>query len=360
MKKIRKWISLGLVLVCLGVLTSCGLFSSSEKEPTKVEKEIVEIQSTITETYKKISTGCVGIYATSGDAGSVGSGVVYKEDKGIYYVVTNHHVIEDMNTVRIYRGGSKYLKATVMGSDPKNDIAVLTFSLDLFGGTDIYVQDIFNYEDEIVSVGQTVMAIGCPLGLENFNTLTTGVVSRVTKSVIQTNAEINPGNSGGGLFNAAGRLIGINSSKEVYTQSNENGVMVDIPVEGLGFAISLQVVKKCITDIENKQTEITRPLLGISVLPVNRYLPSKQSEAYIALLPNSIDEAVFVIEVNKGVAQKAGVQEKDIILKANGTDIFTTTDLSDVLNLLLAGDKITLEVYRASEQKTMTIDITLE
>ena len=103
MKKIRKWISLGLVIVCLGIFTGCGLFSSSEKEPTKIEKEIVEIQSTITETYKKISTGCVGIYATSGDSGSVGSGVVYKEDKGIYYVVTNHHVIEGMRTVRIYR-----------------------------------------------------------------------------------------------------------------------------------------------------------------------------------------------------------------------------------------------------------------
>lgn len=360
MKKLRKWISLGISIVCLGMLASCGLFSSSEKEPTKIEKEIVEVQSTITETYKKISTGCVGIYATSGDTGSVGSGVVYKEDKGVYYVVTNHHVIEGMRTVRIYRGGSKYFKASVVGSDPKNDIAVLTFSLDLFGGEDVYIHDIFNYDDEIVSVGQTVMAIGCPLGLENFNTLTTGVVSRVTKSEIQTNAEINPGNSGGGLFNAAGRLIGINSSKEVYTQSNENGVIVDIPVEGLGYAISLRVVKKCITDIENKRTEINRPLLGITVLPVNRYLPSKEAEPYIPLLPNSMDEGVFVTNLNSGVAQKAGVLENDIILKANENDIVTTNDLSNVLNLLLAGDKLTLEVYRISEQKTVTIDITLE
>ncbi len=360
MKKIRKWISLGLVIVCLGIFTGCGLFSSSEKEPTKIEKEIVEIQSTITETYKKISTGCVGIYATSGDSGSVGSGVVYKEDKGIYYVVTNHHVIEGMRTVRVYRGGAKYFKATVIGSDPKNDLAVLTFSLDLFGGSEVYVQDIFNYEDEIVTVGQTVMAIGCPLGLENFNTLTTGVVSRITKNEIQTNAEINPGNSGGGLFNASGRLIGINSSKEVFTQSNEDGVIIDIPVEGLGYAISLNVVKKCITDIESKKTVIERPLLGVTVLPVNRYLPTQESESYIPLLPNTMDAGVIVTNLSNGVAKKAGVLVNDILLKANGTDIVTTLDLSNILNLLLAGDKMTLEVYRTSEQKTVTIDITLE
>ncbi len=360
MKKFKKWISLGLCILCLGIFTGCSLFTSSDKEPTKVEKEIVEIESTVSETYKKISTGCVGIYATSGDSGSVGSGVVYKEESGLYYVVTNNHVIEGMKNVRVYRGGSKYYKATVIGTDPKNDIAVITFSLDLFGGAEVYVQDIFHYDEEIISVGQSVMAIGCPLGLENFNTLTTGVVSRVTKREIQTNAEINPGNSGGGLFNFAGRLIGINTTKEVYTQSNEGGVMIDIPVEGLGYAISLSVVKKCITDIENKKTVLTRPLLGISILPVNRYLLSKEAEEYVSFFPNTIEEGIIVTAVHDGAAKKAGLLVHDIILMANSSEIITANDLSNTLNLSLAGDLFVLDVYRPSEQKTISINVILE
>ncbi|MDE7214134.1 MAG: trypsin-like peptidase domain-containing protein, partial [Anaeroplasmataceae bacterium] len=274
MKNFKKWIGVSLCVLSLFLMVGC--FGTTEKKPTKIEQEnptIIEIQNDITEVYKKISTGCVGIYATSASKGSVGSGVVYKKDKnGLYYVVTNHHVIEGMSKVRIYRGGSRYIKAEVVGSDAKNDIAVLTFSLDIFGGDEPYVIDIFNYDDEIITVGQTVLAIGCPLGLENYNTLTTGVVSRITKSQIQTNAEINPGNSGGGLFNAAGRLIGINSQKEVYTTGEENGMTTEIPVEGLGFAIHIDVVKKCIQDIENKKGEIVRPLLGITVIAVNKYI----------------------------------------------------------------------------------------
>ena len=359
MKNLRKWIGVCLCALCLCVVVSCG-FGETQKTPTKIEQEIVEIQNDISETYKKISSGCVGVYATSSTQGSVGSGVVYKEVNGLYYVVTNHHVIKDMTTVRIYRGGSRYIKAKVVGSDAKNDIAVLTFSLDLIGGSAVYVNDIFNYDDEIVSVGQTVLAIGCPLGLENYNTLTTGVVSRVTKTQIQTNAEINPGNSGGGLFNISGRLIGINTQKEVYTTSEEDGRTVEIPVEGLGYAISLNVVKKCILDIENKKGEVARPLLGITVLVINRYISQKDSAEYVDLLPNALDEALIVTEVSDGVAKKAGILTEDIILRANDVDIANTNDLSSILNLLLAGDNLKLEIYRPSIKQTQTFNITLE
>lgn len=361
MKRKRKWIGIILCVLCLCFISSCSL--NQEKKPTKIEQEnptIVEIQNDITEVYKKISSGCVGIYATSGSQGSVGSGVVYKEENGLYYVVTNHHVIEDMTSIRIYRGGSRYIKAKLVGSDPKNDLAVVTFSLDLFGGSEVYVNDIFGYDDEIVTVGQTVLAIGCPLGLENYNTLTTGVVSRITKTHIQTNAEINPGNSGGGLFNASGRLIGINTQKEVYTQSEENGSIIDIPVEGLGFAIHLDTVKKCIKDIENRKGEIERPLLGITVLPVNRYIPSSEATSYVESMPNTLDQALVVVDAGKGLAKEAGINNGDFILTADGNNIESTEDLSSIMNLKLKGDRITLEIYRPSENSTMTIDITFK
>lgn len=361
MRSIKKWIGIGLCALCVCLMIGCS-FGSTTKVPTEIQKEptIIEIQNEITEVYKKISSGCVGIYATSGSKGAVGSGVVYKEEKGLYYVVTNHHVIEDMTTIRIYRGGTRYIKAKVVGSDAKNDIAVLTFSLDIFGGDPVYIHDIFNYEDEIITIGQTVMAIGCPLGLENYNTLTTGVVSRISKTQIQTNAEINPGNSGGGLFNAAGRLIGINTQKEVYTPSEENGVTIDIPVEGIGFAIHIDIVKKCIQDIESKQGEINRPLLGITVAAVNRYIPTKDTEEYIPLLPNTLDQAIVVTNVDNGVAKKAGIQSEDIILKMNGKEVVFLEDLSSIMNLALAGDQIELEIFRTSTNETKTFVITLE
>lgn len=343
-----------IIFFCLFSLSSCVFDSTNE--PTKVEKEIVEIQNDITEVYKKISTGCVGIYASNNSNASVGSGVVYKEENNLYYVVTNNHVVEDMTTIKIYRGGSTYLRANLIGTDSKNDIAVLTFSLDLFGGSsDVYIQDIFNYDEEIITVGQTVLAIGCPLGLENFNTLTTGVVSRVTKTQIQTNAEINPGNSGGGLFNASGRLIGINTQKEVYTQSEENGSIVNIPVEGLGFAIHLDVVKKCIKDIEKKNSSVTRPTLGLTVQAVNRYISTEN----VSLLPNTIDQALVVVEVSDGVAKQAGIRKNDVILTANETEIESTEDLSSILNLLLSCDILKLEIYRPSSKEVMTFDIIL-
>ena len=203
---------MAIMLLMLVTLTSCisGLLPDTvEKEP-----DVVQIENDIVTVYDTISKGCVGIYGTSDVGTSLGSGVIYKEDNGTYYVVTNHHVIDKMQELKIYRGGSKYYRATVLGSDKQNDIAVITFTLDLFGGDEVYIHDIFSYDEENVKVGQTALAIGCPLGLENFNTLTTGVVSKVTKNQIQTNAEINPGNSGGGLFNLSGRLIGINTEKK--------------------------------------------------------------------------------------------------------------------------------------------------
>ncbi|MDE7263799.1 MAG: trypsin-like peptidase domain-containing protein [Anaeroplasmataceae bacterium] len=358
MNRMKKWLGIVFCVLCLCFMVGCSF--NQEKDPTKIEKEIVEIQNDVTEIYKKISTGCVGIYATSGSKGSVGSGVVYKEENGLYYVVTNHHVIEGMTSIRVYRGGSRYIKAKLVGSDAKNDIAVITFSLDLFGGNDVYVNDIFNYDDEIITVGQTVLAIGCPLGLENYNTLTTGVVSRISKTQIQTNAEINPGNSGGGLFNASGRLIGINTQKEVYTQSEENGVIVDIPVEGLGFAIHIDTVKKCIQDIERYKGEIERPLLGITVLPVNRYIPSSDAIAYLDSMPNTLDQALVVVDAGNDVAARAGIKVGDFILKADNSVIEATEDLSSIMNLKLKEDTITLEVYRPSEKKIVTIAIVLK
>ena len=359
----KKKTYLGICLVLLALLlVGCRLFEG-EKDPTVIEKEpdIVEIQSSITETYEKVSKACVGIYATNRleNIASSGSGVIYKEDNGTYFVVTNSHVVEDMTAYQIYLGKSRYYSAKLVGRDPSNDIAVLTFSLDLFGG-DVAVCDIFSYDEEIVSVGQTVLAIGCPLGLENYNYLSTGVVSKVTSAMVQTNAEINPGNSGGGLFNLSGRLIGINTEKQVYTTSyDENGNMEQIPVEGMGYAVILDVVKKCITDIENKTGVIERPKLGITIAALNRYLQPQAPEW--TYFPNEVEEGLIVRAIDSdGAAASSSLQVNDVLLTTDGKTITTSNDLSNILALKLSGDTITFEVYRAhANEKKVTVTITL-
>ena len=317
----------------------------SPKVAQKRADTLSEIQSEITEVYEQAAKGCVGIYGSSDKNASGGSGVIYKEVDGLYYVVTNAHVIESMTKVQVHMGGVKYYPAKVVGQDTKNDIAVLTFSLDLFGG-EVYVHDIFNYDDESVKVGQTTLAIGCPLDLDNYNVLTTGVVSKVTYSQIMTNAELNPGNSGGGLFNISGRLIGINTEKQVWTTTTDSyGNAEQIPVEGMAYAISLNVVKKCITDIEAKGGNIERPLMGVTVTSINVYLHS-QSE-YIKYLPTGTEFGVVVLEIANGsAAGAAGVLPYDVITKIDGQDITSMSVISDTLNSKLMSDNVTLTIYR--------------
>lgn len=341
-------------------LTSC--FDDTEKTPDEIEKEptIVQIENEISTVYETASKGCVAVYATTENEGSIGSGVIYKEENGMYYVVTNNHVVEDMTTFRIYRGGARYYRASLVGRDPKNDIAVLTFSLDLFGGDEIYVHDIFSYKEDLIKPGQTTIAIGCPLSLDYFNTVSTGVVSRVSTGIIQTNTELNPGNSGGGLFNLSGRLIGINTEKEIYTSGkNDNNAVIQIPVEGISFAISLDVVKKCILDIEAKNDVITRPTLGISVMALNRYISNDAYESLIQYLPNTMDQGIIIQEVSDGIAKRYGLLQHDVFLTVEGHEVTTLQELSYYLNLKMVGDTFTVTIYRQSTGKEEEIVLKL-
>ena len=134
-----------LSIVTLLSFTSC-FSSNGNQNPDEIQKEpsLVQIQNDISLVYEQASKGCVGIYGTSSDSASGGSVVIYKEVNGVYYVVTNAHVVDEMTKIQIFLGGVKYYNATLVGKDTKNDVAVLTFTLDMFGG-EVYVHDIFNY-----------------------------------------------------------------------------------------------------------------------------------------------------------------------------------------------------------------------
>jgi len=248
MKKLYSLI-IGLLLI-LG-LSSCSFFNTSTNYDDS-EAEVVEVSTQISKVVNNVEESCVAVYcqnATQGSA-SIGSGVIFKNDKDTYYVLTNYHVIEgfveDTQSQYFIYVGNNYTRYTASVTNYYNsqkDLAVLTFK----PGKDLKTISISSNYQPIVTPGETVIAIGCPISLDYFNSVVTGVVSkseyRATNnggslSVIQNTCPINPGNSGGGLFNLAGELIGINFKKTTYVYDGGEKVVVD----GLNYAIALSEV----------------------------------------------------------------------------------------------------------------------
>ena len=346
------------------LMTSC--IGTKEQTITNVvtkegeEVEVMRIKNSITDVYKEASKSCVGVYASNVTSASVGSGVIYKKEGSYYYVVTNHHVINKMTSIKIYDGDKYYYKANLIGSDKTNDIAVLKFNTDVYGEyREFKSLDIFNEElGDIPTVGQTVLAIGCPLDLQHYNSVSSGIVSRYTLENITTDAALNPGNSGGGLFNVNGKLLGIVNSGQVWT-TTEDG---QIPVEGEGNAISIYVVKKCITDIESRQTEIERPLLGVSVVTVNSILEGAVYEEVKAYLPAGEPDICYTVVkavVPNSLAENNGIKVNDVILEINGKKIMKNSEIGEVLHVSNPGDVINLKIYRSSLSQTIDVAITI-
>lgn len=349
-------------LLCMPfLLASCDLRIQQHvtKEVVTVESEEIEvtrIKNTITDVYNAVYPSCVGLYCTSKDSASVGSGVIYKKVDGYYYVVTNHHVIDDSTEYKVYDGITNYYPATLIGSDATNDVAVLTFTTDVIGEKrEFKPLPILDAEvNDIATVGQTVVAVGCPLELENYNSVSSGVVSRATLEKVTTDAALNPGNSGGGLFNMEGRLIGLVNSGQVWT-TTETG---NVPVEGEGYAISLYIVKASIKDIEEQKTTITRPLMGIQVYSVNTLLGGERYEAIKSKLPSGEGENSYVVidqVTANSAAYKAGLLKDDIILEVNDKKIVKMTDIGEILHVSNKSDTLTIKVYRQGELKTINL-----
>lgn len=353
-KKLLVFLSLAVLMLGLASCNQTTTIIYQQADEASVEK----IESTVTEVYDKVSKGCVGILCTNGTSSSSGSGVIYKVVDKTYYVVTNAHVIKDAENVKVYLGDGEYRFAKTVGYDEKNDIGVVTFVVDLYPTThEIYVNDIFNYAvEDVVAVGQTVLAIGCPLQVTNFNILATGVISSVNELEISHNADINPGNSGGGLFNLQGRLVGLNYQGVVWTTSEGER----IPVQGRFFAIPLNTIKKCITDIEAGGI-IEHPIIGITSAETNSLLENTAYKQFKDYLPADNKFNHVVIQgVNPGsAADKAGIMENDVFVSINGKEIQTLNDLSSVLNFRKKGDTFEFVFYRSSESKVVTITLTL-
>ena len=262
----------------------------------------------------------------------VGSGFIVSAD-GI--ILTNAHVVRDASEVTVKLTDRREFRAKVLGSDPKTDVAVLKIE-----ARNLPVVPLGRSTD--VKVGEWVLAIGSPFGLEN--TVTAGVVSAKGRSLpddsnvpfIQTDVAINPGNSGGPLFNTKGEVIGINS--QIYSQSGG--------YQGLSFSIPIDVATR-VRDQVVKTGKVVHARLGVMVQEVNQgFADSFNLESPEGALVSNVERG--------GPADKLGLKAGDVIRKMNGQKIVASGDLPALVGLAMPGDKVALEVWR--QGKTVTLE----
>lgn len=271
----------------------------------------------------------------------VGSGVIFKNDGGKSYIVTNNHVISNAKELIVSLADGRTLKGKLIGADEMTDLAVVRVD---DGKLPVAK---FGDSDKIV-VGEPAIAIGNPMGLEFQGSVTSGVISALNRTLdisdkrvklLQTDAAINPGNSGGALVNADGEVIGINSAKVAA-----NGV------EGMGFSIPINTVQSVIDEIMDKGY-VARPYLGVSVF-------DPQTAARYGYQLN-IDKGVYVFQLTlNGPSGKAGLQRGDIILKLDGQETNSVQDLRAKIAEHKVGDTVKVTLDRNGKQKN--VDVVLE
>ncbi len=292
-------------------------------------------KNSITKVAEVVGPTVVGIsnkgegYLGLQDVGS-GSGIIFDPNG---YIVTNNHVIEGATKVTVKFSSGKILPATVVGTDPRSDLAVIKVEAQ-------NLPTVKFGDSSKVKVGDIAIAIGNPLGNEFAGSVTSGIISALNRKiqyggaiykVLQTDAAINPGNSGGPLCNASGEVIGINSLK----------IGADQNVEGIGFAISINEAKDIIKSLMN-YGKVSRPCLGI-------YGQSVVSE------DNKI-QGVYVKQVISGSgAATAGIKPTDIIVQLDNKNIKKFEELSDVLDKHKIGDSILCKIWRNGKNIEMNI-----
>lgn len=312
-------------------LISLGSELSTVDISKKVGPSVVGITSTVNNIYS--------IFSTSSVSQGTGSGIIISSDG---YIVTNSHVIEGASAVKVtLNTGSEY-EAKIIGNDSKTDLAVIKIK----PNETITVAELGDSSQ--IQVGERAIAIGNPLGLEFFGSTTQGIISAInrkitvgdrTMSVIQTDAAINEGNSGGALVNAYGKVIGINAVK-ISASS----------VEGMGFAIPISEAKPVLEDLIKFGYVKGRPVLGISARNVTKEMSARQG------WPLGVQ--VMSTQVGSG-AEIAGLEQGDIITKADGKEVKNFDALTEIKDSHKPGEIMNLEVYKYATGLTAKVQVKL-
>ena len=311
-----------------------------DKSPESVENVPQKGGLSLQAIYAGAIDSVVSISCTVEGGTSSGTGVVLSENG---YIVTNAHVVEDAAAIQVRLTDNRVLPASIVGADAVSDLAVL-----IVDASDLSPADFG--DSSALRVGDTVVAIGDPLGSEFRGTMTDGIVSAINREVsvsgrtmtlIQTNAALNSGNSGGPLLNCYGQVIGINTMKI--------GAFTDAAgVEGIGFAIPSTTVKEIVDQLIRQGFVDGRPSLGIQGREISYYYQKFYH----------LPAGVLITEVLRGgSAQSAGLRTGDIILGLNDTRITDMDTLTTALYACAAGESVTLTIYRAGTQQSVTLTL---
>lgn len=321
--------------------------------------------------YDRVNPAVVSIRVTSGAAddptgGGVGSGFVVDTEG---YIVTNNHVIAEADNVSVVFADGSIADAEVIGTDAYSDLALLKVDRPANSLVAVELAD-----SDLIKVGQRVIAIGNPFGLEG--TMTFGIVSALGRSlptesrfanrhIIQTDAAINPGNSGGPLLDSRGHVVGVNTA---IRTTNENGTNGQPSNSGIGFVVPSNTVQRVITQLR-ESGRVRYPYLGATMSSINL----QESGDKLGI---GIDQGVYIIEVVSGgpaaqaglrggdaenVAQIDGMRVPkggDVILEFNGVVVKDSDQLLDlIVDGTQVGDKVAVKVWRGNAEKTLTVKI---
>lgn len=354
--KLNKIIKSAVVLLVVFFLGAISMFALVKYSPlniteniTKTIKDVTITETGIADAVEKVYDSVVTIetykkeklYAT-------GTGFVYKNQDGKGYILTNNHVIESGDSIRVVFTNNTSVDAKIIGSDKYADIAVLTIDSK-------HVLSVASLGNNTSSrIGDTVFAVGAPIDSSAYSwTVTRGILSGKDRmvevsltnssvsdwvmSVLQTDAAINSGNSGGPLSNSNGEVIGITSMKLASSQ-----------IEGMGFAIPIEDALWYAEKFE-KGESITRPYLGVSMYNLSN-IPIR--------LDAPVSSGVYVDRVEEGSpASEAGLKTGDIIVKFGDADITSLAFLKYQLYKHNVGDKVEISYYRGSDLKKTTIHL---
>ena len=377
-KKIGQLLLIILISFFSGVLGSLTILQLNQKQETNTQNSTTITQTSVknenstTKAVDKVKDAVVSIITYSANSqnslfgysesdtdtnteqvSSQGSGVIYKKDGEYAYIVTNTHVINGANKLDIRLADGTKVPGEIVGTDTYSDIAVVKISSEK-------VSAVAEFGDSSqLTVGETAIAIGSPLGSEYANTVTQGIISSLNRTVslksedgqaistkaIQTDTAINPGNSGGPLINIQGQVIGITSSKIATNGGNS--------VEGLGFAIPSNDAIKIIEQLE-KNGKVTRPALGIQMVNLSNL---STTDLQKLKLPDNITSGVAVRSVQSNMPANGHLEKYDVITKVDGNPIASTTELQNALYSHSVGDEMTITYYRNGKEETTTIKL---
>ena len=336
----------------------------NETSTTEAVKVVQDAVVSVINYKKQSSSSYQSIFGNSSSSdsefavASEGSGVIYKKDNESAYIVTNNHVIEGAEQIEILMADGTKVVGELVGSDTYSDLAVVKISSE-------NVKTVAEFADSnTITVGETAIAIGSPLGTEYANSVTSGIVSSLSRTVtmqndqgqtistnaIQTDAAINPGNSGGALVNSQGQVIGINSSK---ISSTSTSISSGSSVEGMGFAIPSNDVLKIINQLE-KNGSVERPALGIRMASLSELSTNLIQQLK---LPDDVTAGIVIASVQDNMPASGKLQKYDVITEIDGEAVNSSSDLQSVLYGHSIGDTIKVTFYRDGNKQSLEITL---